>query len=316
MAQQTPQPIQPFVPQSAPMPMDMTGKHLSEEHKRKISESKKGGKGTFGMLGKYHTEETKRRIRMRLSEIRKGSGNPMFGRHASAETRRKMSEAQKGSKSHRFGKHHSEETRKKLSEANKGKILSIETRHKIGEASKGRVHSEESRRKFSESRRGEKNPNFGKHLSKEIREKIGESEKGEKNWRWKGGLPYCQDCGKRLSGYKEKRCKKCAGKLHTGVNHHNWKGGITSENEKIRKSVDYDIWQHAVFTRDSYTDVKTGIQGGKLHAHHILNFAEYPELRFAIDNGITLSEKSHMEFHKKYGRKYNTREQLEEFLKS
>jgi len=33
-----------------------------------------------------------------------------------------------------------------------------------------------------------------------------------------------------------------------------------------------------------------------------------------IDNGITLSEKAHREFHKKYGIKNNTNEQLEEFL--
>jgi len=74
------------------------------------------------------------------------------------------------------------------------------------------------------------------------------------------------------------------------------------------------LWKDSVFARDGYTDQKTGIKGGKLVAHHIQNFAQYPELRLAIDNGITLSIKSHREFHKIYGRKNNTKEQLEEFL--
>jgi hypothetical protein len=37
---------------------------------------------------------------------------------------------------------------------------------------------------------------------------------------------------------------------------------------------------------------KTGKQGGKLVAHHILNFSSHPELRFMIDNGA-LSIESH-----------------------
>ena len=33
-----------------------------------------------------------------------------------------------------------------------------------------------------------------------------------------------------------------------------------------------------------------------------------------IDNGITLSEKAHKEFHRKYGKQNNTLSQLKEFL--
>ncbi len=93
-----------------------------------------------------------------------------------------------------------------------------------------------------------------------------------------------------------------------------WKGGVTSENELIRKSVEYILWRKSVLERDNFTDQKTGQRGGKLVVHHINNFAEKKELRLAIDNGITLSVESHREFHRRYGIKNNTREQLIEFL--
>ena len=100
-----------------------------------------------------------------------------------------------------------------------------------------------------------------------------------------------------------------------GKNHWNWKGGITPINQQIRVSLEFKLWRKSVFERDNFTCQKTGIQGGKLVAHHINNFADFPELRTSIENGITLSEKIHREFHKKYGRKNNTREQLNKFIK-
>ena len=93
-----------------------------------------------------------------------------------------------------------------------------------------------------------------------------------------------------------------------------WKGGINSINNTIRKGIEFRLWREAVFARDNWTCEKCKIKGGKLHPHHILNFAQYPELRFAIDNGITLCADCHRKFHKKYGVKNNTREQLLEFL--
>ena len=99
-----------------------------------------------------------------------------------------------------------------------------------------------------------------------------------------------------------------------GEKSYQWKNGITPINEKIRKSLEIKLWRKANMERDNFNCQKCKIKGGKLHIHHINNFADFPELRFAIDNGITLSKKAHIEFHKKYGKRNNTREQLEEFL--
>jgi len=87
-----------------------------------------------------------------------------------------------------------------------------------------------------------------------------------------------------------------------------------SEGERIRKSAEYRLWRRAVYERDEFTCQKTGQLGGELVAHHINNFVDFPELRLAIDNGITLSKVAHNEFHKIYGKHNNTKEQLEEFL--
>ncbi len=96
--------------------------------------------------------------------------------------------------------------------------------------------------------------------------------------------------------------------------HNFWKGGITPINAKIRSSIEFDLWRSAVFARDNWTCQKIGIKGGRLVSHHIQNFAQFPELRFALDNGITLSKEAHREFHKKYGYRNNTKEQIKEFL--
>lgn len=129
----------------------------------------------------------------------------------------------------------------------------------------------------------------------------------------------CIDCGKQISDVYRVYCRSCSHKGKSrpnisGEKHSNWKGGITPINLKIRGSIEGKMWIHKVLLRDGFICQKTGQKGGQLSVHHILNFAEYPELRFEVDNGITLSMKAHLDFHKKYGFKNNTIEQLSEFL--
>jgi len=80
---------------------------------------------------------------------------------------------------------------------------------------------------------------------------------------------------------------------HRGNRSHRWQGGITPILETERRRIEFRLWREAVFSRDNWTCQQCKQRGGKLRAHHIKSFAKYPELRFAIDNGITLCEKCH-----------------------
>ena len=88
-------------------------------------------------------------------------------------------------------------------------------------------------------------------------------------------------------------------KDHSGKNHWNWKGGITPANQVQRNSKAAKAWRRAVFTRDNFTCALCGQKGGKLNAHHIMPWAKYPELRFDLDNGITLCQDCHRDVHRR-----------------
>jgi hypothetical protein len=150
---------------------------------------------------------------------------------------------------------------------------------------------------------GENHPMYGKKQKPESVAKMKAKLKGRSVW----------NKGKKTGIRPSSVFKKGE---HVGENNINWKGGVTPIHNQIRSSIEGRLWIQSVFARDGYTCQKTGVKGGKLTAHHILNFSSNPELRFAIDNGITLSIESHKEFHKIYGKTNNTREQLVEFLKS
>jgi len=117
-----------------------------------------------------------------------------------------------------------------------------------------------------------------------------------------------------LTGRKQSQTERVAKSV--AMKKRDWGEMVSKKNELIRKSIEIRLWREAVFARDNYTCQKRGCRkrGKKLNAHHKNNFSEYPELRTAIDNGITLCEKCHIEFHKKYGKK-TTAEQIEGTLK-
>ena len=159
-------------------------------------------------------------------------------------------------------------------------------------------HSEETKRKISEANKisqiGNKNP-LGCKRSKEYIDNMIKRQKG-----------------KKLSLETRRKMSESS----KGARSNTWKGGVTSINTRIRKSGEYKYWRKQCLKRDNFTCQKTGQRGGELRIHHINNFADFPELRMDINNGITLSKDSHEEFHRIYTNYNNTEEQLEEFLNS
>jgi len=91
-----------------------------------------------------------------------------------------------------------------------------------------------------------------------------------------------------------------------GKNNPNWKGGITPKQAKIRQSSEYIIWRNEVYRRDYWICMLCGNKCKKdIIAHHLKSFSDFPELRFSVDNGITLCRSCHKKVHKDIGR--NTR---------
>jgi len=117
---------------------------------------------------------------------------------------------------------------------------------------------------------------------------------------------YCIVCHKEFEVKKERKttAKYCSllckykdhaiiTKFSKGEHHYNWRGGVTSEDKKIRRSNDYDEWRDNILKKDDYTCAMCGQRGGKLEVDHIKPFKLFPNLRFSIDNGQVLCKDCH-----------------------
>lgn len=79
------------------------------------------------------------------------------------------------------------------------------------------------------------------------------------------------------------------------------------------KDPKYELWREKIIHKYHNRCGKCGEIG--THCHHILNYSQFPSLRFKVKNGILFCKECHGEFHEKYGKKNNNRQQINEFLK-
>lgn len=136
------------------------------------------------------------------------------------------------------------------------------------------VMSEEGRQKLSESMKYRRRNNLVPQPTFEDRSK---AMKGNKPWN--KGLNSITD--PRVSG---------------GKNHYKWKKNrddlVTSDKKHL--DVRYKIWMKEVKNRDNWKcRIKNENCKGRLEAHHILNWVDYTEIRYDINNGITLCHAHH-----------------------
>lgn len=190
-----------------------------------------------------------------------------------------------------------------------GHYTSEATKAKISKSQKGRVNVGRHNSPGTEIKRGQ-------HLSP--RTEFKEGSQGHKGYhhslKTKRNLSLfyqkqrvntvCDYCGKpislipwRVRMHKNHFCSvSCQRHFYAGERNNHWKGGVTPENQKARHSIEFKIWRAKVFQRDNFQCVRCGATGS-LHPHHIKSFAEYPELRFDLSNGITLCKNCHILAH-------------------
>lgn len=85
-----------------------------------------------------------------------------------------------------------------------------------------------------------------------------------------------------------------------GKDHPAYKGNNRKTDEAIhRQRYEYAQWRKKVFVRDNFTCQKCGTEDAEFHAHHIKPWADYPELRYEVNNGLTVCKECHETIHGK-----------------
>ena len=130
----------------------------------------------------------------------------------------------------------------------------------------------------------------------------------------KGGIEKARETQSTMENRIKSSCRQ------RGIAIEDFEGFATTEQHMARNNTYYKEWVRNIFQRDNYTCQCCGKRGGNLNAHHLYNFAEYEDLRYDVENGITFCEECHLlgypdSFHTIYGEKNNTPEQVYDFIK-
>ena len=125
---------------------------------------------------------------------------------------------------------------------------------------------------------------------------------GDKISKAKKGIPATEEHKKALS-IAQYKCDE-----------EDWPGFYKkSDARQKRDSIEYLEFRKSIFKRDNYKCQITGL-GGKLEMHHIESMNTHLSKALDESNVVTLHVNTHKEFHLKYGKGNNTKEQWDEFI--
>lgn len=147
-----------------------------------------------------------------------------------------------------------------------------------------------------------------------------------------GRVWYCEcDCGGSIEttarslndgratscGCKQREHVTKLGLSNVGKNNPSYNHELTDEqrttNRFHRSSHDAKRLRIQTYKRDDFKCRVCGDSDNRIVAHHLESFADNIDVRFDLDNMITLCEGCHVSFHKEYGYGNNTKEQFEEY---
>ena len=178
-------------------------------------------------------------------------------------------------------------------------------------------------KRFRQTRIGEGNSFFGKRHKQSVKDTVSKAntnrpqsiatrkQRSESNKLVIHTLEWRENQSKALKGREITWADKLSA-AKQGISIEEWEGFVTPLHQQIRGSSKYLNWRTAVFERDDYCDVYSGVKGnGNLNAHHIIPFSELLkqyniqtledalncESLWDINNGVTMIDTNHAAYH-------------------
>jgi len=153
----------------------------------------------------------------------------------------------------------------------------------------------------SEWKRKQRLAKLGKKLSEEHKKKISLALKGRIS-----GMFGKKATPKQLESLSKGRIKgkKFSEEFRNrrrGAGNPNWRGGVSRDRHC---GDEYKKWRSDIFQRDNWTCQTCGARSSVgnqvyLEAHHIKSWIKYKELRYEVNNGVTLCKECHNLIHRK-----------------